>query len=92
MRIMPAKRAVLVRMPAADLGCLCFLPEVRQLMARFPQQVKVNLVSPPSFVAFGRQVVPFVLATTDNAPVLHKLRRSLRAFLKREGMARRAGP
>lgn len=79
-----SKQVIVVRMPAADLGCLCFLPEVRQLMVRFPQQVKVNFVSSPTFLAFNRQVVPFVLATADEAPVLRKMRRSLRAFLEQD--------
>ena len=82
MRIAASKQAVVVRMPAADLGCLCFLPEVQRLMARFPQQIKVNLLSPPCFLALSRQVVPFVLATTGDAPALHRVRRSLRAAVK----------
>ena len=83
MRITPSKPAVVVRMPLVDLGCLCFLPDVQRLMARFPRQIKVNLVSPPYLLAFNRQVIPFVLATTGDAPALHKLRRSLRAGLER---------
>ena len=82
MRIAASKQAVVVRMPEVDLGCLCFLPEFQRLMARFRQQIKVNLVSPPHFLALSRQVVPFVLATTGDAPALHKVRRSLRAALK----------
>ncbi len=82
---------VLVRMSAVELGCLCFLPEVRQLMARFPEQVKVNFLSPPSFFALSHQVIPFVLATTGDAPVLRKMRHSLRAFLENP-MTQRAGP
>lgn len=82
MRIAASKQAVVVRMPAADLGCLCFLPEFQRLMARFRQQIKVNLVTAPHFLALSRQVVPFVLATTGDARVLHKVRRSLRAALK----------
>jgi hypothetical protein len=69
----------MVRMSAADLGCLCFLPEMQRLMARFPQQIKVNFVSQPYFLALSRQVVPLVLATTGDAPALHKVRRSLLA-------------
>jgi hypothetical protein len=82
MRIAASKQAVVVRMPAADLGCLCFLPEVQRLMARFPQRIKVNLISQPYFLALSRQVVPFVLATTGDAPALHRVRRSLRAAVK----------
>jgi hypothetical protein len=82
MRIVASKQAVVVRMPEVDLGCLCFLPEFQRLMARFRQQIKVNLVSVPHFLALSRQVVPFVLATTGDAPALHEVRRSLRAALK----------
>ncbi len=84
MRIAASKQVLLVRMPTTDLGCLCFLPEVRQLMARFPQLVKVNFVSSSTFIALSAQVVPFILVTTDEAPVLCKMRRSLRAFLERD--------
>lgn len=82
MRIAPSKQAVVVRMPLVDLGCLCFLPDVQRLMARFPRHIKVNLVSPPYLLALNRQVIPFVLATTGDAPALHKLRHSLRAVLE----------
>ena len=88
MRIAPPKQAVVVRMPLVDLGCLCFLPEVQRLLARFPRQIKVNLVSPPYLFALNRQVVPFVLATTAEAPALDKLRRSLRAFLEQHPRGR----
>jgi len=79
MRIAASKQAVVVRMPAVDLGCLCFLPEMRRLMALFPQKIKVNLVSRPCSLTLSRQVVPFVLATTDEGPVMRKIKRSLRA-------------
>lgn len=82
MRIAASKQAVVVRMPAVDLGCLCFLPEMRRLMALFPQQIKVNLASHPCSLALSRQVVPFVLATTDDGLVMRKVRRSLRAAVK----------
>ncbi|MBE0541908.1 MAG: hypothetical protein IH623_11020 [Verrucomicrobia bacterium] len=82
MRIAASKQAVVVRIPAVDLGTLCFLPEFQRLMARFRQQIKVNFVTAPHFLALSRQVVPFVLATTGDARVLHKVRRSLRAALK----------
>ncbi len=79
MKIAASRRAVVVRMPAVDLGCLCFLPEMQRLMALFPQQIKMNLASPPCFLALSRQVVPFVLATTADSPALRKVRHSLRA-------------
>lgn len=79
MRLVASRRGVMVRMPAADLGCLCFLPEMQRLMALFPQQIKVNFVSQPYFLALSRQVVPLVMATRGNAPALHKVRRSLLA-------------
>lgn len=84
-KIAVSKQVVLVQIPAADLGCLCFLPEVRGLMARFPQLMKVNIVSSPTFIALSTPVVPFLLATTGESPVLCKVRRSLRAFLKHNG-------
>lgn len=88
MRIAASKQALVVRMPAVDLGGLCFLPEMRRLMALFPQQIKVNLVSHPCILALSRQVVPFVLATTDNGSVMRKVRRSLRAAFKEQPQAR----
>lgn len=83
MRISASRHAVLVRMPAVDLGCVCFLPEMRRLMALFPQQIKMHLVSHSCSLALSRQLVPFVLATTDDSPVMRKIRRSLRAALQR---------
>lgn len=83
MRIAASKQAVVVRMPAVDLGCICFLPEMRRLIARFPQQIKVNFTARPFSLALNRQVVPFVLATTDDSPVMRKIRWSLRAALQR---------
>ncbi len=85
MKIAVSKQVFLVQMPATDLGCLCFLPEVRRLMAGFPQLMKVNIVSSPTFIALSTPVVPFVLATTDQSPVLRKMRRSLQAFLQHGG-------
>lgn len=82
MRLAQPKQAVVVRMPAVDLGSLCFLPEMRRLMALFPQQIKVSLVSYPCSLALSRQVVPFVLATTDDGLLMRKLRRSLHAASK----------
>ncbi|ODU24620.1 MAG: hypothetical protein ABS95_01665 [Verrucomicrobia bacterium SCN 57-15] len=83
-RITVSRQVLLVQMTTTDLGCLCFLPEVRQLMARFPQLMKVNFLSSPTFIALSAPVVPFFLATTEESPVLCKLRRSLRAFLERD--------
>ena len=79
MRITQARRVLVVHLPLIDLGCLCLLPDFRQLMARFPRQIKVNILLAPHYLALKRQVVPFVLATQNQAPVLQKLRRSLRA-------------
>jgi len=84
MRITPSRRALVVQMPPIDLGCLCLLPDFRQLMARFPRHIKVNMVLAPYCLALRWQVVPFVLATRNQAPVLEKLRRSLRASLEQE--------
>jgi hypothetical protein len=70
-------------MPLVDLGCLCLLPDFGQLMARFPRHIKVNMFFPPYRLAMSRQVIPFVLATGNDAPILEKLRRSLRASLVR---------
>jgi len=92
MRLAACRRAVTVRMPAAELGSLCFLPEMQQLMALFPKQIKVNLLSPPHFLALTRQVVPLVLATPGDAPALHKLRRTLRTVLNKRPQAQENGP
>lgn len=81
MKIGHSSKVMVVQMPLVDLGCLCLLPDFRQLMARFPQHIKVNLFSPPYCLALNRQVVPLVLATRKDAPILEKLRRSLRASL-----------
>jgi hypothetical protein len=80
MKITVSNGVFLVRMPTTDLGCLCFLPEVRQLMARFPELTKINFVSPPTFIAVSAPVVPFMLATRDESPVLSRLRRTLRSI------------
>lgn len=76
-----AKQVLLLRMPARDLGALCFLPEMRQFLACFPGQVKVNLAAESSFLALSHQVVPFVLAVPSEAAILCKVQRSLRQFL-----------
>jgi hypothetical protein len=81
MRIAMAKQVLLLRMPATDLGALCFLPEMRQFVARFPGQVKVNLATEPSFLALSQQVVPLVMAVSSEAAVLCQVQRSLRQFL-----------
>ena len=82
MRIIQSRRALVVQMPLIDLGCLCLLPDFRQLLARFPRHIKVNMVLAPYCLALKWQVVPFVLATRNQAPALEKLRRSLRASLE----------
>jgi len=84
MRIIPSGRALVVQMPLIDLGCLCLLPDFRQLLARFPRHIKVNMVFTPYCLALRWQVVPFVLATRNQAPALEKLRRSLRASLAQQ--------
>lgn len=81
MRIIQSRWALVVQMPLIDLGCLCLLPDFRQLLARFPRHIKVNMVLAPYCLALKWQVVPFVLATKNQAPALEKLRRSLRASL-----------
>lgn len=83
MRIAQARQVMVVQMPLVDLGCLCLLPDFRRLMARFPQHIKVNMLFPPYRLALSRQVIPFVLRTGNGAPILEKLRRSLRASLVR---------
>lgn len=83
-KIVVSKQVFLVQMPTTDLGCLCLLPEVRGIMARFPQLMKVNIVSSPTFIALSTPVVPLLLATTGESPVLCKLRHSLQAFLDNE--------
>jgi len=84
MNIVQSGRALVVQMPLIDLGCLCLLPDFRQLMARFPRHIKVNMVLTPYCLALNWQVVPFVLATRNQAPALEKLRRSLRASLEQQ--------
>ena len=79
MKIGRSRQVMVVQMPLVDLGCLCLLPDFRQLMARFPRHIKVNMVFPPYRLALNRQVVPFVLAASKGAPILEKLRRSLQA-------------
>jgi hypothetical protein len=86
MKIGRASQVVVVQMPLVDLGCLCLLPDFRQLMARFPQHIKVNLFFPPYRLALNRQVVPFVLAARKGAPILEKLRRSLQASLRLQAL------
>ena len=81
MKIARSRQVMVVQMPLVDLGCLCLLPDFRQLMARFPQHIKVNMFFPPYRLALNRQVVPFVLAARKGAPILEKLRRSLQACL-----------
>jgi len=81
MKIARSRQVMVVQMPLVDLGCLCLLPDFRQLMALFPRHIKVNMFFPPYRLALNRQVVPFVLATGNGAPILEKLRRSLRASL-----------
>ena len=81
MKIARSRQVMVVQMPLVDLGCLCLLPDFRQLMARFPQHIKVNMLFPPYRLAMNRQVVPFVLAAGNGPPILEKLRRSLRASL-----------
>ena len=48
---------MVVQMPLVDLGCLCLLPDFRQLMARFPRHIKVNMFFPPYRLALNRQVI-----------------------------------
>ena len=81
MKIARSRQVMVVQMPLVDLGCLCLLPDFRQLMARFPKHIKVNMLFPPYRLALSRQVVPFVLRTANGAPILEKLRRSLQASL-----------
>ena len=81
MKIGRSRQVMVVQMPLVDLGCLCLLPDFRQLMARFPRHIKVNMFFPPYRLVLNRQVVPFVLAARNGAPILEKLRRSLRASL-----------
>ena len=76
---------MVVQMPLVDLGCLCLLPDFRQLMARFPRHIKVNMFLPPYRLALNRQVVPFVLAARNGAPIW-KTAPSLRASLGQHPM------
>lgn len=78
MKITSCKQAVVLHLPPLDLGYLCFLPEMQRLMAQFPRQFRVNLLSPPCFLALTRPIVPLLLATPTHAPVLLNVQRSLR--------------
>jgi hypothetical protein len=61
MKIGRSRQVMVVQMPLVDLGCLCLLPDFRQLMARFPRHIKVNMFLPslpPGLESPGGPVCP----------------------------------
>ena len=66
-------------MPVLELMSLCLLPEFRQILSRFPQQIKVDFLSTPALLFLKPMVTPFILDTRSPAPVLDRLRNTLSA-------------
>jgi len=66
-------------MPLLELMALCLLPEFREILSRFPQQIKVHFLSTPALLFLKPIVTPLILDTRSPAPVLERLRKTLGA-------------
>lgn len=64
-------------MPLLDLVALCLLPDFRQILSRFPEQIGLHFLSIPAQLFLSPMVTPFILDTRGPAPVLERLRKTL---------------
>lgn len=78
MRFSGASQTVILTMPQTDLLLLCVVPEFRNLLARYPDKIKVQAVNEPCKLYINRMLVPMFLSTRSDFHGLARIRESLR--------------
>jgi hypothetical protein len=80
MKIKGQSQTVILTMPQVDLLLTCMVPEFRSLLARFPNQIKVQATQLPCQLFINRMVVPFFLNTKSNWHAMSRIRESLKVL------------